>query len=237
MEEDALGLHTVATQDHHGHVGVMGQGSIPASLVRFTHRWLAELGLASKRCLLVEDGQALPHPFTGSMRLCREDGTWLELDTVAKPLDPDDPYVQEVRAGKFDLIVISIAGWCLREGAEGPCPRCASASHTVLQHTVLHELVHVAFPEYSAHNEWTDNKVRELLERASLPSQDTPHLRDSQLVALRFPARLHRPARVPASRDGMRHDVSPPVVARPALPLYPRRVTCANPSFGIPISV
>jgi hypothetical protein len=167
MEEDALSWDSTARQDHDGQDSVTGQGSIPASLVRFTHRWLAELGLASRRCLLVEDGQALPRPFSGSMRLFRDDGTRLELDTVAKPLARDHPYVQEVRAGNFDLIAISIADWCLREGADGPCPRCASTSHTVLQHTVLHELVHVAFPEYSAHNEWTDNKVRELLERAS----------------------------------------------------------------------
>ena len=140
---------------------------MPRSLVRFTDHWLAELGLGAKRCQLVEDGEGLPRPFSGSMRLHKDDGTCLELDTVAKPLDPDHPYVQEVRAGNFDLIVISIAEWCLREGAEGPCPRCDTASHTVLEHTVLHELVHVAFPEYSAHNEWTDNKVRELLERAS----------------------------------------------------------------------
>ncbi|MDH4209814.1 MAG: hypothetical protein OEV76_13130, partial [Anaerolineae bacterium] len=111
-------------------------------------------------------GEALPRPFSGSVKLYREDGACLELDTVAKPLDPDYPYVQEVRAGNYELIVISIAQWCLREGTERPCPRCASADHSILQHTVLHELVHVAFPEYSAHNEWTDNKVCELLERA-----------------------------------------------------------------------
>jgi hypothetical protein len=144
---------------------VIAQGDIPPSLLSFAHLWLEELGLGGKRCLLKEDGEALPRPFSGSMRLYREDGTCLELDTVAKPLDPEHPYVREVRAGNYDLIVISIASWCLREGADMPCPGCAPAEHTVLQHTVLHELVHVAFPEYSAHNEWTDNKVRELLER------------------------------------------------------------------------
>jgi len=151
----------------HGQGSVLAQGVIPASLLSFANLWLAELGLAKKRCLLKEDGEALPHPFSGSMKLYRGDGTCLELDTVAKPLPPDHPYVQEVRGGRYDLIVISIAEWCLREGADRPCPRCAPADHTVLQHTVLHELVHVAFPEFSAHNEWTDNKVRELLERAS----------------------------------------------------------------------
>lgn len=146
---------------------VVAEGTVPASLQSFTEFWLAELGLESKRCLLREDAEMLPHPFSGSMRLYRPDGSCLELDTVAKPLPPDHPYVQEVRGGRYDLIVISIAEWCLREGADRPCPRCAPGDHTVLQHTVLHELVHVAFPEYSAHNEWTDNKVRELLERAS----------------------------------------------------------------------
>jgi hypothetical protein len=146
---------------------VFAQGDIPPSLLSFANHWLRELGMDHKRCLLKEDGEALPRPFSGSMRLYREDGTCLELDTVAKPLPPDHPYVREVRAGKYDLISISIGEWCLREGADRPCPRCASTDHTLLQHTVLHELVHVAFPEYSAHNEWTDNKVRELLERAS----------------------------------------------------------------------
>jgi len=146
---------------------VFAQGSIPPSLLSFAELWLAELGLGCKRCLLKEDGEALPRPFSGSMKLYREDGTCLELDTVAKPLPPGHPYVHEVRAGHYNLIAISIGEWCLRDGADGPCLRCAPAHHTVLQHTVLHELVHVAFPEYSAHNEWTDNKVRELLERAS----------------------------------------------------------------------
>src|SRR4030042_273320 len=150
-----------------GRARVLARGRIPPSLLSFTDVWLAELGLGEKKCLLKEDGEALPHPFSGSMRLYREDGTCLELDTVAKPLRPDHPYVQEVRGGNYDLIAISIAAWCLRDGADRLCPRCAPADHTVLQHTVLHELVHVAFPEYSAHNEWTDNKVRELLERAS----------------------------------------------------------------------
>jgi hypothetical protein len=167
MQGPTSQLHDGRWAGHHGQGGVLGQGSIPASLLSFTDSCLSELGLLGKRCLLVEDGEGLPRPFSGSMRLFREDGTWLELDTVAKPLDPNNPYVQEVRAGNYDLIVISIAEWCLRAGTDEPCPRCASASHTILQHTVLHELVHVAFPEYSAHNEWTDNKVRELLERAS----------------------------------------------------------------------
>jgi hypothetical protein len=146
---------------------VFSRGAVPPSLLSFTSLWLAQLGLADKTCLLKEDGEALPYPFAGSMRLYLEDGSCLELDTVAKPLDPEDPYVRDVRAGKYDLIVISLAPWCLREGAEGSCRRCASSRHSVLQHTVLHELLHVVFPEYSAHNEWTDNKVRELLERAS----------------------------------------------------------------------
>ena len=146
---------------------VSAEGDIPPSLLSFAELWLAELGLGGKKCLLKPDGEALPRPFSGSMRLYREDGTCLELDTVAKPLPPEHRYVREVRAGRYDLIAISIGEWCLREGADGPCPRCAPAHHTLLQHTVLHELVHVAFPEYSAHNEWTDNKVRELLERAS----------------------------------------------------------------------
>jgi hypothetical protein len=147
--------------------GVFSCGAVPRSLLSFTSLWLAHLGLDDKRCLLVEDGEGFPYPFAGSMRLHRQDGSRLQLDKVAKPLDPEDPYVREVRAGHYDLIVISLAPWCLREGAEGSCRRCASSHHTVLQHTVLHELVHVAFPEYSAHNEWTDNKVRDLLERAS----------------------------------------------------------------------
>jgi hypothetical protein len=39
--------------------------------------------------------------------------------------------------------------------------------HIVLQHTILDELPRVAFPQDSAHNEWMDKKVDELLERAS----------------------------------------------------------------------
>ena len=146
---------------------LLAQEAVPTPLLSFTNFWLKELGLSGKKCLLTEDGEGLPFPFSGSMRLYREDGACLELDTVAKPLDANHPYVQEVRAGNYDLIVISIAGWCLREGAAQSCPRCGHTEHTVLEHTILHELVHVAFPEYSTHNEWTDNKVHELLERAS----------------------------------------------------------------------
>ena len=149
------------------HDNVMAQEAVPTPLLSFTSFWLAELGLSGQKCLLGEDGEGLPFPFSGSMRLYLEDGACLALDTVAKPLDGNHPYVREVRAGNYDLIVISIARWCLREGGAQSCPRCGHTEHTVLQHTVLHELVHVAFPEYSAHNEWTDNKVDELLERAS----------------------------------------------------------------------
>ncbi len=150
----------------------MAQEAVPATLVSFTHFWSGQLGLDGKKCLLIEDDQGLPYPFSGSMKLYRQDRSCLELDTVAKPLRSDNPYVREVRAGNFDLIVISIAGWSLAGGAEEPCPMCDGSGHTALQHTVLHELVHVAFPEYSAHNEWTDNKVRELLEGASSEHQD-----------------------------------------------------------------
>jgi hypothetical protein len=152
---------------HHRQGNVMAQWVVPAGSLSFANSSLSELGIRDKNCLLMEDDSGLPYPFSGSMKLYRADGTCLELDTVAKPLDPDHPYVREVRAGHYDLIVISIAGWCLGDGAQQPCPRCGDGEHTVLQHTILHELVHVAFPEYSAHNEWTDNKVRELLKRAS----------------------------------------------------------------------
>ena len=101
---------------------VLAQGGIPPSLLSFANLWLAELGLGDKRCLLKEDGEALPHPFSGSMKLYRGDGTCLELDTVAKPLPPDHPYVEEVRGGNYDLIVISIAEWCLRGGGTGLVP-------------------------------------------------------------------------------------------------------------------
>lgn len=146
---------------------VMAQAAVPRSVASFTRSWLQQLGLDDKKCLLIEDNEGLPHPFSGSMKLYREDGTWLELDTVAKPLQADCPYVKEVRAGNYELIVISIAAWRLRGGVEEPCGMCGACSHTALQHTILHELVHVAFPEYSADNQWTDNKVRELLEPTS----------------------------------------------------------------------
>lgn len=142
----------------------MAQEAVPLPLVSFTNLWLRELGLGDKKCLLAVDEENLPNPFSGSMRLYREDGTWLQLETIAKPLQTDDPYVSEVRAGNFDLIVISLATWTLQEGVNQPCRTCGTSGHTALQHTILHELVHVAFPEYSAHNEWTDNKVRELLQ-------------------------------------------------------------------------
>ncbi len=149
--------------DHiEGHV--MSQDPVPRSLVSFTRFWLEELGLGDKRCFLSKDQEGLPRPFSGSMKLYREDGSCLELDTVAKPLEADHPYVREVRAGNFDLIVISLSNWSLQGDVEEPCPMCAHSTHTALQHTILHELVHVAFPEYSAHNEWTDNKVRQLLD-------------------------------------------------------------------------
>jgi hypothetical protein len=32
---------------------------------------------------------------------------------------------------------------------------------------VLHEIVHVVYPEFATDNEWTDNKVAELLATAS----------------------------------------------------------------------
>jgi hypothetical protein len=167
MQERISPLHDGNWAYHQRQGSLLALEAVPVPLLSFTNFWLGELGLSGKKCLLAEDGEGLPYPFSGSMRLYREDGTCLELDTVAKPLDPDHPYVQEVRAGNYHLIVISIAGWCLREGVAQSCSRCAHTEHTVLQHTILHELVHVAFPEYSAHNEWTDNKVDELLERAS----------------------------------------------------------------------
>jgi hypothetical protein len=169
MKLDRLELQCAGSTPEQRKNGVSSQGAMPPSLLSFTSLWMGELGLDGKRCLLREDGEALPYPFSASMRLYREDGSCLELGTVAKPLDAEDPYVREVRAGHYDLIVISIAPWCLREGAEGTCPRCGRSDHTILEHTVLHELVHVAFPEYSAHNEWTDNKVHELLEAGSGP--------------------------------------------------------------------
>ncbi len=144
----------------------MAQEGVSLSLASFTQFWLQQLGLGDKRCLLIEEEDNLPHPFSGSMKLYRQDGACLQLDTVAKPLKADHPYVKEVRAGNFDLIVISLARWSLRERVDRPCTTCPSSSHTAMQHTILHELVHVAFPDYSADNEWTDNKVYELLERA-----------------------------------------------------------------------
>jgi len=152
---------------HYTAGNVMAQEAVPASLASFTRLWLRQLGLDGKKCLLIEEDENLPHPFSGSMKLYRQDGTWLELDTVAKPLAADCDYVREVRAGNFDLIVISIAGWSLQGELEAPCPTCGTSAHTALQHTILHELVHVAFPEYSADNEWTDNKVYKLLDRVS----------------------------------------------------------------------
>ena len=150
---------------------VMAQESVPFSLAAFASAWLQRLGLDGKKCLLARDDSNLPSPFSGSMKLYRDDGTHLELDTVAKPLEPDCPYVRAVRAGDFDIIVISVAGWSLEDDPERPCPACGCGVHTALQHTVLHELVHVAYPEYSADNEWTDNKVRELLELDAQDSQ------------------------------------------------------------------
>ena len=152
---------------HYTDGNVMAQEAIPRSLASFTRFWLHELRLDDKKCLLMQENESLPHPFSGSMKLYRQDGTWLQLDTVAKPLRAESPYVREVRAGNFDLIVISIARWSLQGDLEQPCSTCGTADHSALQHTILHELVHVAFPEYSAHNEWTDSKVRELVQRAS----------------------------------------------------------------------
>jgi hypothetical protein len=152
---------------HYAEGNVLAQEAVPPWLVSFTDLWLQRLGLDNKQCLLVEEDKGLPHPFSGSMKLYKRDGTCLELDTVAKPLATDHPYVREVRAGNFELIVISIAGWSLRGGLQEPCRACGTSAHTALQHTILHELAHVAFPEYSAHNEWTDNKVLDLLEGAS----------------------------------------------------------------------
>jgi hypothetical protein len=167
MRDDTSPLYKGRWSYQHRLGNVLAQAGVPGHLLSFTELWLGELGLRHKKCLLARDGDNLPRPFSGSMRLYREDGTCLELDTVAKPLRTDHPYVVDVRAGNYDLIVVSIAGWCLQQGAEEPCPRCGQCDHTVLQHTILHELVHVAYPEYSAHNEWTDNKVRELLEPAA----------------------------------------------------------------------
>jgi hypothetical protein len=167
MQEHNCQLYRSRWPYHYAEGNVMAQEAVPRSLASFTRFWLHQLGLGEKRCLLAEENENLPHPFSGSMRLCRQDGTWLELETIAKPLKADNPYVREVRAGNFDLIVISVAGWSLQGDLEEPCSTCGTSAHTALQHTILHELVHVAFPEYSADNEWTDDKVYELLEAAS----------------------------------------------------------------------
>jgi hypothetical protein len=167
MQKRSYQLYQGRWPYHYTEENVMAEEAVPPSLASFTRFWLRQLRLDDKKCLLVEEDESLPHPFSGSMKLYRQDGTCLELDTVAKPLKADSPYATEVRAGNFDLIVISIAGWSVQGGLQEPCPTCGTSAHTALQHTILHELVHVAFPEYSAHNEWTDNKVCELLERGS----------------------------------------------------------------------
>lgn len=167
MQERICQLYQGRWPYHYTEGNVMAQEAVPRPLASFTRCWLQQLGLGEKRCLLAEENEDLPHPFSGSLKLYRQDGTCLELDTIAKPLKADNHYVQEVRSGSFDLIVISIAGWSLQGDLEEPCSTCGTSAHTALQHTILHELVHVAFPEYSADNEWTDHKVYELLERAS----------------------------------------------------------------------
>ena len=167
MQEHSHQLYAGRWPYHYLEGNVMAQEAVPPCLASFTSSWLHLLGLDDKRCLLIEEDESLPHPFAGSMRLFRQDGSCLELDTIAKPLRPDCPYVREVRAGRFELIVISIAAWSLQGSLEKPCPECGTLAHTALQHTILHELVHVAYPEYSAHNDWTDNRVCELLGRTS----------------------------------------------------------------------
>ncbi len=164
MRKGAYSLREASWPYHYTVGNVMAQETVPFALASFAGSWLQHLGLERKKCLLVEDDESLPRPFSGSVKLYQDDGTCLALDTVAKPLSPENRYVRAVRRGDFDLIVVSVAGWLLRTGVEERCPNCDSGEHSALQHAVLHELVHVAFPEYSAHNEWTDNKVRELLE-------------------------------------------------------------------------
>ena len=64
---------------HYRQGNLLAQEAVPTPLLSFTNFWLKELGLSGKKCLLTEDGEGLPFPFSGSMRLYREDGACLEL--------------------------------------------------------------------------------------------------------------------------------------------------------------
>ena len=121
-------------------------------LMPFTSFWLKQLGLGNKHCLLFSEiNPELPpsHILDGSgcVAVFTED-------------------CREVRLQEdFDLIMIGFQASSakrLKGYLSKRCPDCKKHIHANGQHTVLHELVHVAYPEYSTDNEWTDQKVEEL---------------------------------------------------------------------------
>lgn len=107
--------------------------------------------------------------------LTRELGTLFVFDLEGKriPFQRDGPVLlkwkEQVRQGRFSLIHIGFTTSATQEFArllDRDCdyPACnGRRDHSTPEHTLLHELVHAACPEYVLDNEWTDRKAAQVL--------------------------------------------------------------------------
>jgi hypothetical protein len=158
---------------------------LPRYLARVAQRFLDALDLGAIPCHLVPwDGPITDVKGTVS-ELRREGRRYVELDPAPPNMEPwqmSDPaaleeqlertrglpprreYVEAVRQHDFDLIVVRLNRKSLRRDARTPCAKCPDVPlHSVLEHTLVHELVHVAHPEQSYDNPWTDARVAQLI--------------------------------------------------------------------------
>lgn len=142
-------------------------------LAPFTSYWLGQLDLAEKHCMIsslinpeIPSGHRLDGAATlGS--LVTKDGSRIrfEVDNTCSPPRPSEAYIKRMGIKDFDLIIILLearSANSLKSYLDQPCPICRNHKHIWGRHAILHELVHVAYPEYSCDNEWTDRRVEEL---------------------------------------------------------------------------
>lgn len=150
---------------------VQGTRKLLAHLAQQASGWLDLLGLTGKILHL----SAIDRTYDGvyhaaSFTLLREDGSILDLEVLPGPQWVADPqWIREVRSKKFRLIEIVLEAHSYKAvkkmfGSDCTDKHCEGApKHTEGEHSVLHELVHVAYPDFVSDNEWTDAKVAELL--------------------------------------------------------------------------
>lgn len=142
-------------------------------LAPFTSYWLGQLDLGEKHCMIksyinpeIPSGHRLDGAATLAS-LVAKDGSRIrfEVNYTCSSSRPSEAYIKMVGIKDFDLIIILLearSANSLKSYLDQPCPICRKHKHIWGRHAILHELVHVAYPEYSCDNEWTDRRVEEL---------------------------------------------------------------------------